>query len=379
MGAAWKGNLNCQESSALSEKQKVEIGKAEIGPQQAAVLGQALELGMVRFDLGLVEILLLLILKRETYGQGRLRAPVRLEAWAAELGKRVDKLSPYWRNLVELKIVDFNAGQGSYQLRPQMQFWSVARGRRAPEKQADGTLKLPLQADRPLDEAYTAVATESVLRGGTEVSGAGPTGQEKTGATTEPPKGARGAEAAVAPNWQGLRQWLDQGGEIPEDLSAEVPAEKAAAGAAKLAGAPADKSAAMEVAKSPPVTRAADLSAGLFTGPLKLSLAQALKAKAKLSSRAADLSAGPDPGDPEASARALEWLRKVDTAGQLGQARVLAQWTELCGRDPRYVLSVLQGRLEDRLHNSSEGPLAKPLGWLATVALDAKKIGRLRK
>lgn len=330
--------------------------RTELTADQAAVLSAALDRGMVCYDLKLVEVLLLLILKRETYGCRRLVAPVRLTAWARELGMRPDKLQRlYFEELQRLLILDVNAGQGTYQLRPEMKFWSVARGRRVRdlEKQAGADPELPLETDGLLEDALSQTATESVLRG-TEVPGSALAGQERNG-----PRGAC--------DWDGLRRSLDR----PENFAASAAADLSAGAVENFAAGAAEKSAAMEVPRKPPLGGAADKSAELFTGPLKLSLAQALKAKAKLSYRTADKSATPE--------QALAWLRQVDSGRQLGQPAVLAQWQALCESDPRYVLQTLRGRLEDRVKNSTEGPLAKPLGWLATVALDARKISRLAR
>lgn len=383
------------QASAEGGRPRAEGGPA-LSAEQAMALSLALDQGLVSYDLRPIEVLLLLILKRETYGLGRLAAPIRLEAWAGELGKRGDKLQPYFEELMELKIVDVNAGQGSYQLRPQLKFWSVARGRRVPEKQADGTLKLPLQSDRPLDDAYSAVATESVLRG-TEVSGAGPFSQGKrpedgppsavgllrrTGGRRTEGGGRRtegggqrteggGRKTEDAPacqvDWQGLREWIDRGGEPPAKFAGSA-ADKSAGtrrinppeGYAQAAA----KFAAMEVAQGPPLAGAADKSAELFTIPLELASSSVQKLA---SYRAA-----------EKSAEALEWVRKQDLEGNLRSAKVAAQWAEICDLYPNYVLGKLREDLAARrLKAGTLGAMRSTLGWMACRALDDGKMARL--
>ena len=303
----------------------------------AAVLSGAIDDGMLSCRLKLTEVLLLLILKRETVRRGVLSAPVRLGDWSKELGMDFRKLRVFFLELVALQIVDFNEGQGTYRLRPDVRKWSQLRGSRARTQQRDAVQELPLTAERPLDDALSDLATESALAGGPEALGPASRGWDQL--THEDFEILRGAATGGVETFSGS------------------PAENSAGGAEKLSGGAAENSAGAKRPEKQPVSRAAENSAG----PLKL--ASSFVQEKLASSRAAENSAG----------QAMEWLRSIDSSRALNVPAVLAQWEELCYREPRYVL----GPLKQRWDNRQDKNKTSPLGWLACQAFDAKKLRRL--
>lgn len=361
-------------------------GQASYSAEDWQRLAAALDDGIICYDLRPIEVLLLLVLKAETYRRQSLSAPVRLEAWAAQLGMEVRKLRPYWRELVLLGIVDANQGQGSYSLRPDAAMWSKTRGRRSAAS-IPGHPELPLIAERPLDAALTEVAVEKVLS----------------------PKSNVQSRTVTAEDWHALRESLS----CPEKLggppspgygavkaaekSAGAGAEKFSGGGGKIRRGAAEKSAGPQVADTGPPGELFTV----FTDPYSLAEAQPLKAEAELSFKAAEKSAGAVIADSrlpiaegqragtmadgkgqmanrqQRIAAAMDWLQRVDSRRRLARVDVLSQWEDLCQREPEYVLGKLRRRYEEP-HNA---PLSNPLGWLAQVAIEdgrLRRLGRVR-
>ena len=76
----------------------------------------------------------------------------------------------------------------------------------------------------------------------------------------------------------------------------------------------------------------------------------------------------------------MAWLKKKDAKGRLQDVGIFAQWSELCERNPRYVLDRLRWHLQyyqDRTARNNEPPLEDPLAWMSRKARDERQLKRL--
>lgn len=329
-------------------------------------MSRALRRGLVRYGFKPTEVLLVLILCEETFDAGRLSGRADLGRWSAELGtawpeRKLRKL--VWEELIAVGVVDFNAGQGTYQLRPDMKSWSRTREPRAPRDDLRNGGQLPLVAERPLSEALSEVSREAVLD-------AAQPGQETAGPQTL----RRGDYRA---QWELVRLAAETGrtdtaalaGSAARPLRADIKGavENSAAppqeGPVNFAGAggkfrrpPVENSAGMQVAHSPP-------DAELFTKPL----AKLARSDQLASYGAAEKSAG-------TPSEALSWLEAIDRHGHLRQnGRSVRQWSELCARDAGYVLGKLRKAYESALAEYGSG-MRDPLAFCARVARDDRRL-----
>ena len=135
----------------------------ELGAGDYARLSVAMRQGLIDYDLRPTERDLAGLLVLETFDKHRVRAEVRIDSWAKRLGWRADKLERLaFRPLVEFGLVDLNAAQGTFELRPNVEAWSRVRALRIrPRPDTDDVL--PLSAERPLDEALSSWSREQAL------------------------------------------------------------------------------------------------------------------------------------------------------------------------------------------------------------------------
>ena len=299
--------------------------QAGLGAVDFVRLSVAMRRGLLIYDLCPVERDLAGLLILETFDQGRCRAPVRLEAWAMRLGRmsaRADKLERLaFKPLVELGLVDLNAGQGTYELRPNIETWSKLRAWRSHSQPANGTpdLSPALAVARPLDEALSSWSREQTLAGEEQKA--------------ESRKLTMGLADKSAGEWR-----INPPAVADKSTTQETPITT---GLSSGLGATADKSAGLQL---------------LAAAALKLSN------KAAAASCTADLSATIAPGqDPTATA--LAWLESIDERGMLRVPAFAVQWLKLCQERPDWILSRARRRL-------AEVQPANPLGFLAKMARD---------
>lgn len=129
----------------------------------------ALRRNLVAYAFKPLEVLALLVLCDETFDCGAVQGRVELGRWAGMLGLRADKFRQLWGGLLQSGVVDFNAGQGTYELRPDPSCWAQAVVRlrvrtdgRFLDRQdlAVGQHELPLRAERPVSEAMSSVSRD---------------------------------------------------------------------------------------------------------------------------------------------------------------------------------------------------------------------------
>lgn len=133
-------------------------------------LSRAFRGALLGYDLRPNEFRLGQVLCSETYDAGRVRAPVRLAAWAGWLdlrdakSLRPDKCAALLTTLHELGVVAVSQAQGTFEPRPDAELWSRARAFRARAVAGDAA-ELPLQCEPLLAEALSEVAREKALAG----------------------------------------------------------------------------------------------------------------------------------------------------------------------------------------------------------------------
>lgn len=328
------------------------------------------------------EFLGLLIL--DTYDLGRVASewtPAKQEAMARTMGMvetkgvRLDKLEKMFTRLITLGLIDRNAGQGTYQLRPHVEnWWHPATGQATT---ASGHPELALSAERPLSDNLSEVSREKALAGAPEAPAA-----TAAGALDAPALFAKWREMVDQP--EALAAWLKEHQPLPEirqsvgastsveatereklsaEKSADVSGKFAESRSAKFADASgkfsessAEKSAETEVAQPEGVevsAKFADISAEKSADAIA-SLAFKDQ-KAKLAKAA------------EKSADARRWLEEVDKAKVMASGNQWArEWDSLLERDPGFVLRWLKPRLEKA--RSSRNPPPDEFGYIAMVA-----------
>lgn len=309
-------------------------------PATCRKLSTIIRENLLRYALKPTEFKFVQRLVLETYDRDRFVAPIQLEEWARGLefrdarGLRVDKARAVFDTLRELLIVDANEGQGTYQLRPDISAWSNLR----PGGPAGGQKQFKLCAERPLDEALSSVSREAAL-----ASGDGQSDPDVAALFAKLKELAAGkcSEGDVGEFWEEVRR------KNPTRFGAE---NFAAAKSAQNQAIPdsSEKSDAVAIASS-----------ALSTQKAKL---------AKESEKS------------DAAGRALAWLERVDTKGQM-QGKFREQWLDLCARDAAYVLRVLRGKLDYYNRRVAAGemvPINDPIAWLSRSARDDRKFSRVQ-
>ena len=302
-----------------------------------------------------IEIRLLLMLCEETFDSERLVGRAELTRWSLELNLREDKLRKGpWREVCILSVVDFNAGQGTYELRPDMARWSF-RGLRASNDLRAGQ-ELPLVAERPVSGAYTEICRETVL---TEAGkGVQPCPPAPAGSQSSKDWGPEFKRLSAAIASGTVEQ--EFGPQAPDNFSVTPLTENSSVPGGLIRRGPAEKSAGVDPPGNARVAQAAEKSAVPIA---KLSLD--LKAKLAI-------------GSAEKSAAAFRWLESIDKNRALSSVkRCREQWLCLCRRDPDYVLVKLAGALEANGRVDSDGkPIENPLGYVAFKARADRKLGK---
>lgn len=338
--------------------QVAQTGGVIVDEVQFRKLSTALRHNMVAYGFGKNELRLLLILCEETFDDNKLEGKADLAAWSLLLDMRFDKLRDgAWRDLIQCQVVDFNQGQGSYELRPDIAHWSRLRGP-VLENNLRAGQELPLVAERPVDETLSLMSRETVLTEAPPFEGVQPQLAAPAGSQSSKDLGGE---------FKRLIKALDTNSveiEFPQDQSADkIPVnakENLSASGGKIRRVMAEKSAATQHPPDEAVAITAEKSAAPIA---KLSFLK----KAKLAISPA-----------EKSAAALRWLRNIDKHGAMAMSLCLNQWSGLCRKDPDYVLCSLQGALERgiRLAQSEGREIVNPLGYVAKKARQDGKLGR---
>lgn len=288
------------------------------------------------------QVRLLLMLCRETFDDNRLAGAVDLTKWGLRLGIRSDKLEQGpWREVCDALIVDWNPGQGTYELRPDIRTWSRIVGL-AHHKNLSAVQELPLVVSRPVSEALSEVSREAVLH-----------------------------KTDSGPGMQPGRISNDDTQSSPHDWQAELAALKQSLGPANPRAPAAEKS-AMTWRKNPP--QMAEKSAT----PQPSAERHLTKVAEKSATIRSDLILKKDLifSAAEKSAEAWSWLRSIDLHRALALATNRAQWERLCQKDPDFVLSDLRKALNSGLLKAKQHgkELENPLGYVARAARNAKRL-----
>lgn len=319
-------------------------------------LSKALRRSLVAWRFKPQEIRLLLILCDETYDSLRLRAPADLCRWSLHLQMREDKLrNGPWKELCNLWVVDFNAGQGTYELRPNMANWCIRGARVLNNDDLRAGQELPLVAERPVSVAYTELCREKVL---TEASA------NKGDRPCAPAPAGSQSSKDLSEDFKRLQIALSRGtveqefpAQSPDNSSVTPLTEKLSASGGKIRRVTAEKSAGMDPPGNSQVASTAEKSAAPIA---KLSFD--LKAKLAIS-------------PAEKSAAAFEFLQRLDKRGALNLTRCRSQWAGLCEKDPEYVLVKLGGAWQVTQGFDSDGrPIENPLAYVARKARSDHKL-----
>lgn len=313
------------------------------------------------------EFYLAQLLCLDSFDRGELRGAVDLVRWALALnmrdarGARADKCAPVLCSLKELGIVDVDPARGTFELRPDWTMWSRLQALRSAPTAS--TSELNLCADRPLSEALSEVSREAALTNGGRSGG------------------------ATAVHFGRLKEALKQGPEAVEKLLSEFatswraedvppyqgPSPKFGGGVRQnLPQASSAKGGEAEVVEKMGLCAASPKFGGTSLALAELS--SDLKAEAKLKLPASS---------PVKADEAMRWLESVDRAGRLGRQEVLAQWSELCDREPGYVLRKLRWHFEEYENHwrrpDNPTPVSDPLAWMSRKAREERKLRELRK
>jgi hypothetical protein len=320
--------------------------------------------GLEDYELLPTELRLLHRLCLETFDAGEIRGRVALERWTAKLrmrdakGLRVDKCERVFKSLCDLGIIDLNAAQGTFELRPDPLTWSRVRalyGTVKPESE------LPLCAERPLSESLSELSREKALSGVPA-----PTERDWHALFTE-------MNAATQAGPQAVEKFQR---EHPELFSAEKSAETSGNFADVRRKNPptgSANSAEVQNRQSSQVFAAANmLSAEKSADKLIASLAVPAQ-KAKLAT--AKTSSAEKSADAETISRALVWVESIDRMGQLCDPVYGPQWIRMIQEYPNYVLTKLKRRFEKE-ESGRTGVLTDPLAYLSRKA---REEGRMRR
>lgn len=320
---------------------------------EARAYSRALRQGIVLYDFKPTEVLLLLILCEETFDRDQFEQPLNLESWAASLAQPVRKLKPVWQELITLGVIDFNQGQGTYQLRPDLNVWSRMRGLRVPTNLRTGS-ELPLTVERPLDESLSSLSRESVL------SRADHLGSQVD--NTRP--GPLQSNPAVRVDFPRLIEAIGRG-TVAEEFPDYCPAEKSAGPGGEIIRGPVDKSAGAVAEKSAGhKTQQNGVFARFSGGPAEKSAAPiASLASLKTSKLAIGEVA-------EKFAEAWRWLEEIDVMRHLQVPNCAKQWHMVCKRDPVYVLEKLKPAL---IRAQARLEVSDPLAYLARKCRDERR------
>lgn len=318
---------------------------------------RALRQGIIAYDFLPREVLLLLILCEETFDRGAVQGKTDLVGWSRRLSMRPDKLRrEVWSELLKTGVIDFNEGQGTFQLRPAMRDWSRTRSLRVPVNDVGAGQELPLTAERPLSESLSELSRESVLVQGTEAA---------NGASALAPAGSPPPIKDWAAEFRRLAAAV-AAGRVEEEFGDVLAAEKSAAPSEQ---GPAEKS-AVSVAEKSAATQASE-NGGLGRGEG----GAAEKSAVPIASYSSDRNKAKLAMAAEKSAAAWRWLESLDKRGHLREPRCANQWGGLCARDPGYVLEKLKGALArgQELAAVRGGEVGDPLAYMARKAREDRK------
>ena len=317
------------------------------------------------YDLLPTELRLLLHLCLETYDQGLIRGRVDLPGWAAKLrmreakGLRVDKCERVFKSVCDLGIVDLNAAQATFELRPDPSSWSNVRAFYGVSKQET---ELTLCAERQLSESLSELSREKALLGAP-----GPTERDWRTLFTE-------MKAAVQAGPEAVEQFQrDHPGVFGQAESGEKSADVSA------------KSSDVFRGKNPPTQNnqqpqvfAVDLSRSgeksadpkLIASCTAFDVQKAKPAKAVSGEKSAESGKYAGKFSKE---EAWEWLFSVDAMGQLNDALYGPQWAALCERYPNYVMTRLKPKLEAMREKST---ITDPIAYLSKKAREEGRMIR---
>jgi hypothetical protein len=353
----------------------VSTGTIDAAPGMHRTLSIRMREGLSVYDLKELELRLAHILVLETFDRDQTRAKIELRRWAKVLGlveakgPREDKALALFNSLVDLDIVDANAGDGMYELRPAMENWSRLRALRIKQSQAAHPELPNFSAERPLSEALSDVSREKALQKGPvprrdwshlfsklaqNINDPDALQALMRENFPEPSSGATENERRINPPTDG-----EKSRGVSADYSADWrPGEKTTVNPGALLGG----------------LESADYSAAPIA-----SLAPVKTAKLAIPAN----SPAPARTDPKlTSAAALRWLQEVDKLGRLS-GPFGPQWEEVCAKHPKYVLQRLRGAFEDhekraaRKEKGASGvvlaPVGDPLAWLSRKAREEGK------
>lgn len=314
--------------------------------------------GLQRFKLSPSERLLGGQMVLESFDQCRTVAPVLIPEWCHVMGgtfldngkPREAKLRAVLDNLVQLGVVDVNQAQGTFELRPDWTLWRFRGLRCLPQEGSKAaTDSLQLRAERLLSEALSENSR---------------TGAMKTGGPV------------LVRDWPDLfnkaRQAVNDPSKIAS-LLAEFPAEKVAAancaGGGEIRRNAAAKSAGMQVTAAQGFAAAPESYSHYSQPPIAISLdPNKLRAIAKPAEKSAS---------PSMDEVVLE-LRSVDLGRELQRSSALAQWEDLAGRKPGYVMGLVEEYRSRSALYARQGrkAIASPVAWISRIARDAGELRR---
>lgn len=323
---------------------------------ECVVYSRHLRQAIIDYDLLPTEIRLLMLLCLETFDAGLIGDQVALQRWAEKLrmrdakGLRVDKCEKVFKTLVDLGIVDLNATQATYQIRPDPLTWSRVRALYGPRKTES---ELQLCAERPLSESLSELSREKAL-----------------GGVPEPDRDWHAL-------FNGLQTALQAGpAEVerfqrdhPEMFSAEKSADVRRKNPPTESGDSAETLNAQccqgfDVSRGDSAEKSADTAIASLAGTgtkAKLATAKTLSAE-----KSADM-----------VAEAVAWVQSVDRLGQMEDPVYGPQWRRLCEEYPNYVLKRLKLRLETtEKSGKAEDRVDDPLAYLARKA---REEGRMKR
>jgi hypothetical protein len=317
---------------------------------QFRALSREFRRGIVAYGCSETQLRLLLLLCDETLDSNQLEGRVDTVKWSLALSWRPRDLERrIWDELVKLMIIDFNAGQGTYQLRADMNAWWRPGAADASANDLRAGQELPLVCERPLSEAQSELSRQAVLARIDAERGDQPDSPTPAGSQPNHPKDW-GSE------WKRLQAALATG-TVEQEFGPEEGAQVARGGATKVSRG-CDKSVAgvRQKRKEPPGGQL-QLHRGIYACNASIedhALIPRQKCRAP---------------DPEQSAQAWAWLRSIDVHDSLSMKNNRWRWSLLCREDPGYVLG-LSGALEAGIERAKRygKRMANPLGYLATKA-----------
>ena len=291
-----------------------------------------------------------------------LRGKLALKEWAErggfrdEKGLRTKTLEGVLRSLVTLGLVDVNWMESTFELRPAASSWDTSVGLRAkPRPVCVKQQVMEFSAERPLSAALADLSREKALTGaGVATSDSRALFNRLRVAVNDP------LEMAALQEDLARMARAPASGDLPDDVGGKI-----------------RRMSAEKFADTGNGEKPADLQ-GFAASAEKF--AESVQAEAVSAVPASVQKAVPANGSAEKFADAMAWLKKKDAKGRLQDVGIFAQWSELCERNPRYVLDRLRWHLQyyqDRTARNNEPPLEDPLAWMSRKARDERQLKRL--